>query len=257
MNVSGLLKTPTNPFQGDAGFRASGDVEADADKKKMIVAGAAVAGGVVGGIVAYEISDSMVKSHPVNSVTETWKQPVVQNQSMGQIPDDFYRPGGIWGFFPTGVPQREVTSGQYGGTPVLDPQGFAAMESRTQTFTGHGTPMVNWETHQIQKPQLDPHQPYDMSQMPNTHTIDQSWTDSDGVRHESSTTVTDGYWYRFSPNVQYKTVQAADGSTTYQKPDVKFETGVHTALNTTLGIIGGAAVAGTAAWLIQKSLDKK
>ena len=208
-------------------FRASGGAEYSKGGEAMVAAaktgagvGAAV-GAISGAVIEGMSAQRLVESQPVNSVTETWKTPVTQDQVIGKIPADYYTPNDIIGVFPHEVGQRNVTA----PVPVTSDKGEVAWQTHTQTFTDHGRPVVQWQAHTLGNPVLNG---YTQSDMPDNT----SYQDHNGNWH----TVQQGTWHRFNPEVQYNNL-----GHDYQTPDVHFETGVSVVGRTFLGALAGAA----------------
>lgn len=238
-----------NPFKSDSGFRQLQAAEEEPRHQVAWTIGMGAVGSLVGGGLAYQHSQNQIEHLPLNSVAQTWKEPVMTDKVLGQIPADFSRLGGIWSFFPQDVAQRDVHAREFGGVPKLDTDGHAILQTQSHTFVGHGNPVVGYESRPVQAPYLDSKSPYSMSTWPisgNCH------EDSDGNQHCD----TIGYWYRFHPNVQYTTVETPEGKTNYEVPKVHFETGVNTVLNTFLGTLAGFGLFAVATYFIQRALQQ-
>lgn len=237
MNLSSI----GNFFRASSGTEYSQRGEANAN---AIYAGAgigAAVGAVSGGVIEYTSASHMVEAQPVNSVTETWKTPITQDQVIGKVPADYYTPNNVYGMIPHDVGQRDITAPM----PNTNPSGEVMWQNHTQTFTDHGKPVVQWESHQLGRPFLNG---YSQSDMPDNS----SYQDRNGNWH----TVQNGTWHRYYPDIQYK-----DMGQNYQTPSVHFETGVSVGARTFFGILVGAMAGGVGGALVgvaaKKFMDKE
>lgn len=210
--------------------------------KVAIGAGAgAVLGGAVGGVMAYDRAAAEVEKIPTQSVTEQWQTPVTHDKVIGQIPNDYYTPNNGFGISVQTQSlhdvSRPVPVTTDGGAPSA---GNVQWDSHTQTFTGHGNPLVNWTEHRVTVPHLVGSTSWDVNDT-------DTWTDGRGVEHDHL----NGTWHRFSPDVR-----DMDTGVSYKTPDVTFENGVGVAGRTFVGLAVGAAVGATAGALVGIAVKK-
>lgn len=224
--------------QGSSLFKAK-DLLKNKDGKvdsKALATGAgigAAVGGITGGVLEHGRATAEVQKLPVESVTLDWTEPVTVSKNLGKIPQDHYQPGGFFGIFPRAVGMEDVVR----KSPIIRDDGTVAMQQQHKTFTDHGNVMVQWKTREIRDPFLNPSAPYTQSIWEDAYWREDcdTYRDSNGDLKESCTSYREvrGYWVRYSPNIEYKTL----GS--YEAPEVTFETGVSVGLRTFLGVLAG------------------
>ena len=223
------------------------------DKPKLgdsILKGATIGAGVGGatGIILGAIeANKKVKALPVESVTLNIKEPVYETKEIGKIPKNQYVPSWPWNSVNT-TPTEPV----YEKVPLKDKNGNVIYKEYQQTFQGHGKPLVNYETKEVKEPTFNG---YSQSIWEDSDT-DCYTTEEYDYYDEEYKTVTrcyediDGYWVRFYPKIDYKVID------TYQKPVVKFETGVSYAQHMILGGLMGAAVGGVIGGVLGAVVNK-
>jgi hypothetical protein len=201
-----------------------------------------VAAGVIGAVVAHSSAMADVNKLPVESVSLNWKEPIMQDKNLGQIPSNYYQPNNIWGWVNDNNGKVDVVR----QAPALDPSGQPYLQPRSHTFTDHGKPVVRWEDQTIRDPQL---KGWSESTIPDTEQVlvghhterVEVGTDSNGRaiyenrQVDDYETRTKGYQHSFSPDIDYRNLG------TWQKPEVTFETGVNVGLRTFGGFLIGAA----------------
>ena len=223
--------------------------ENNTQKGKDILTGAAIGAGVgaVGGaLYGYNQAQNEIQKVPIQTVEITKKEPIFENKEIGKIPKDQYVPNSWWwGNKIDTTPTEPV----YAKVPVKDQNGKVVYKEWTETVSGHGKPVVSYETKEVKEPVFKGFKQYTYE---DTHTSCYTYkdTDYDGntVYKERCTTYVDGIWIRFSPNVDYVVVDK------YQVPQVKFEHGVDvfgkvmngmligTALGAVIGGVTGAII---------------
>jgi hypothetical protein len=217
-------------------------MEDDTGKHSILIkttAAGAVIGGAVGGLFAYSSAMNEVNSKPVNSVSLDWDRPVMHDKMVGQIPNDYYEPNNVFGYFHQNTMKNVVEP-----APVVDSSGHPQMEHTAKTFTDHGQPVVHWNEKSIRDPYLNGYS-------------DNRWEDGHDVavgQDKNGNTIyehrIDGWQHNFYPRIGYTNI----GS--FKKPDVTFETGVNVAERTVLGILLGMGAGAAAAALIRAGIEK-
>lgn len=202
---------------------------------KSVVKGA-LAGGVVGAILGGIQANKKIKSLPVETVEVKIKEPVYETKEIGKIPKDQYIPPWSWGFVNT-TPTESV----YEKVPVKDENGKVLYKEYTQTFQGHGKPIVNYETKEVKEPIFKGYNQIIRAD------IDQNCIDESDICSEEI----EGYWIHFSPKIEYKVID------TYQKPKIKFETGISVLEHVIVGGLIGAAVGGVVGAVLSKLFSKE
>jgi gas vesicle protein len=208
--------------------------KANPEKADNIVTGAVV-GGVAGAGVgalygAFKAQDEINKV-PVETVTLTYKEPTYVSKEIGKIPEDKYVYN--WGWFTNidNTPTKPVIK----EVPVKDENGKVVYKEIVKTFSGHGKPVVSYQTKEVKEPVF---LGWDQNVIADTHT--RCHEHSDGEKH--CTSYVHGYWVRYWPKITYNVID------TYQEPKVKFNHGVNVGkyiLNGVLiGGVIGAAVGG-------------
>lgn len=200
-----------------------------------------VAVGIIGAVMSHSSAMGDVNKLPVESVSLSWKEPIMQQKTIGQIPANYYEPANIWGW----VNQNNGKVDVVRDAPALDASGQPVMNNRSHTFSDHGKPVVKWETTKIQDPQLKgflENEIADTERVMVGHHTERvaDGTDSKGntiyknVEVDDYETRTKGWNHSFSPDIDYKTLG------TYEKPNVTFETGVSVGMRTFTGFLIGA-----------------
>jgi hypothetical protein len=225
-----------------------------------------VAAGITGAVIAHSSAMADVNKLPVESVSLKWKEPIMQQKNLGQMPADYYQPNNVWGWVNNSGKVDVVRD-----APALDASGQPVMNPRSHTFTDHGKPVVRWQDMKIQDPQL---KGWNESTLPDnervmvghhTESVDSGRRDSQNriiykdVEVDDYETRTKGWNHSFSADIDYKTVG------TYTKPEVTFETGVSVGLRTFVGFLVGAGTGavgvalatGAAKRALEKMQEKK
>lgn len=218
---------------------------------------------IVGGVQAH----NQISNVPINSVTKTWNEPRMQDQYVGQIPRNHYEPNSPFGISISNQSMRDVSA----SNPVLS-NGKPVMDSKTQTWSDHGTPVVTERTYNIEQKSLNKQNPCYVVRNEDSHTVYETkrvWQVDEPARkaeakYDEATgkytpardipekghyetkevpvgKVVHGYDVSYSPNYVSRVIG------TYNKPDVKFETGVNTfglMMGYGLGFAALGAVAG-------------
>jgi outer membrane lipoprotein SlyB len=197
--------------------------KANPEKANNIVTGAVV-GGVAGAGVgalygAFKAQDE-INSVPIETVTLTYKEPTYVSKEIGKVPKDKYVYTKIDNT-PTEPVIKEV--------PVKDENGKVVYKEIVKTFSGHGKPVVSYQTKEVKEPVF---LGWDQNVIANAHT--HCHTDSDGDKH--CTSHVDGYWVRYLPEITYNVID------TYQEPKVKFDHGVNVGKYILNGVLIGGAI---------------
>lgn len=224
-------------------YRSSDVSIAEKYKCELIGAGTGfVAAGIIGAVIAHNDAMADVNKLPVESVSLNWKEPIMQQKTLGQIPADYYQPNNIWGWVNNNNGKVDIVR----DAPALDANGQPYLQPRSHTFTDHGKPVVQWHETKIQDPQL---KGWSESTIADTEEVlvghhrenVQVGTDSNGrAIYEDKLvddyeTQTKGYQHSFNPDIDYRNLG------TWSKPEVTFETGVNVGLRTFGGFLIGAA----------------
>ncbi len=221
----------------------------DSSKKGAIIGASigGVAGGLAGGIIAYNMSMNTVKANnDINSVSLDWQQPVMKSENLGSIPANYYQPANIFGVI-NAIQGNHGSVDVYRENPVMQ-NGKPVMQDVSKTFTDYGTPVVSWDTKNIQQSKLAGHHESVYTDV-HTEQIYEGKT-ADGREIYSTREEVKGYQHSFSPDIKNLTVG------NYQVPKVKFETGVNVGLNTTLGVLAGAGVGALAGGIAGAAIAK-
>jgi hypothetical protein len=232
--------------------------------------GAAIGAGIGAGI-AYANASGKVNAVPVQTVTENWKEPVTTDKNIGDIPHNQYFPASHWGSIlgtsggvfdemdrPNVNPDLRPTDPTIRPVPNLTAQGDPIFRDVTQTFSGHGQPILATTSHVVTTPTLGS-PAFNQSITDDSHYEtrdtgheDYSYsTDSNGVQHRvdngpetTQVRVLDGVRADFSPNVKDVPVNSAHN--TYETKNVTFNSGVDVGgivlKGALYGALGGAAV---------------
>jgi hypothetical protein len=215
-------------------------------------AGGAAAGGAIGTLVGLSIAGADVHSKPINSVTESWREPTTKDSVIGKIPEDQY----YHSRYAAEGPDLEPTDPVHEQVPTFGPNGLPVYHNVTQTFTHHGLPVVTTNHNILTMPTLTG-STFNVHEDTHRETYD-TGKDSDGHETTSTREVTDGYWTRFDPTIKQQPVQTPDN--TYDTKSVKFETGVNVgkmALNGFLYGAGLGAAAGLTADVAHQILSER
>ncbi len=217
-------------------------VESFAERHKCIVGttiAGTVVGGIIGGVVSYNSAMGEVRQQPVNTVTRDWDQPVMREKQIGEIPNNYYEPNNVFGFFHNNTFKPVVEN-----APVVGADGKPRMEHVEKTWTEHGQPIVREEIRNIKDPVL---RGYHENRWEDSHdvVVGRDQNGNDIIQREIN-----GWNHNFSPNVEYRTIG------TYKVPDVHFETGVNVAGRTVVGILVGMGAGATAAALAGAGIEK-
>ncbi|MCS7243163.1 MAG: hypothetical protein RMJ36_00270 [Candidatus Calescibacterium sp.] len=196
-------------------------------------AGGAIVGSILGGIQA----NKKVKALPIETVEVKIKEPVYETREIGKIPPNQYVPSWPWGSV-----NNNPTESVYEKFPIKDESGKVVYKEYTQTFQGHGKPVVNYTTQEVKEPIFKGY----------SQTI---WEDIDEycIKNEYTEKCyqeVKGYWIRFYPKIDYKIID------TYQKPHVKFETGISYLEHILVGGLAGAAIGGIVGGVVAAALTK-
>jgi len=225
-------------------------------KGEAILTGAFIGAGVgaVGGAMAGSIkAQNEIKKVPVESVTITYKEPVYETKEIGKIPRNQYVR--TWGWF-GGQVDLTPTEPVYEKVPIKDESGKVFYKEVTKTFTDHGKPVVNYNTVEVKEPVFNGYTHYVRAD----YYVDcYSHEHSDGTMHEHCTQEILGYWFRFTPKIDYKVID------TYQVPEVKFEHGVDVggmilkglALGTAVGAVMGGVIGAVVYSISQMDKEEK
>ncbi len=254
---------------------------------KLAGAGAGI-GALVGGATGGILAARAINRVPVQSISVDYRAPSLHSERLGMVPADDYVPtpgwsNGMslrWGYpsFDRGVPTIPVVRNNptYGGDnhPVTLPT--------SETFSGHGTPSVSWDTKNISHYTMNG---YQRSVTPHTESVydhTDRWTEQEPytvyeTRSESYQNCTSQYnsdgstgqdCRTESRNVQvghteYRTVDrerriyrdelrgfyeryspnvASRVVGTYQAPRVSFDHGINTASYILKGVLIGAGI---------------
>jgi hypothetical protein len=191
--------------------------------KGVVVGGAA--GAFVGSLYGYLKAQDEVNKVPIETVTLTYGEPTYVSKEIGKIPENKYVPN--WGWFTStdNTPTKPVIE----QVPVKDENGKVVYKEVTKTFSGHGKPVVKYETKQVKEPVF-----LGWNQNIIEDTSKNCYTDSNGSKH--CTTITHGYWIRYWPKINYNVID------TYEKPEVKFDHGVNEGKYILNGLLIGTAM---------------
>jgi hypothetical protein len=107
--------------------------------------------------------------------------------------------------------------------PVKDDSGKVVYKEVTETLSGYGKPIINYNTYAVKEPVF---KGYTQDIIPDKYCYDDEYRQCE-VR---------GYWLRFYPKVDYNVID------TYQVPQVRFEHGVDVLGKTMKGLALGTAV---------------
>lgn len=217
--------------------------------KSGILSGALIGGGVgalAGGITAYNMAWSEIKATvPLQSIDLSWQEPDLVRENIGSIPSDYYNnSSSYWASLPRGGVSNTPV---YENQPILV-DGKPKMHEINKTYTDYGTPAVEWKSNNINEKTLMGYrervvEDYHYEQVFDHYTTVSDGTDSDGntiYRQEAvyrDVKVTDGYWHKFSPDIEYTKWGQ------YETPSVKFDHGgIDVGLRTLAGIGIGAGI---------------
>jgi len=201
-------------------------------KKGEVILGSAFLGagaGAIGGLVyGRNQAQNEIKKMPVESVTLTYKLPTYETKEIGKIPHDQYikselreRDSGWW----YGKVDLTPTKPVYEKVPVKDDSGKVVYREVTETFSGRGKPIINYNTYEVKEPVLKGY---------TQHII----KDKNFHRDIERRGFFFGNWFEFYPIVDYNVID------TYQVPQVRFEHGVDVFGITLKGMALGAAAGG-------------
>ena len=252
MNISSVFGRKQKASQ-----RAVGDDQMKGGTASIDVKEAAVAGGIglaagagVGTLTGYLVGRHEVNQVPTESVTLTWKEPVMQNTTIGSIPHDQYFPANHWVDQCTSWGQQLArpnvnvdlnnSDPVVRATPVLDGNGNPLFQEVTKTFTDHGKPIVETHSHTVGIPTLEHNQPYDQRVSDDTHYGTCYTTDSEGHSQSHSQTMLDGVRVTFDANVRNVPVNSSQAN--YETKSVRFDSGVDVGGKVLEGMLIGAGV---------------
>jgi hypothetical protein len=195
--------------------------------KGEVVLGSAFLGagvGAIGGLIyGYNQAQNEIKKTPVESVTLTYKLPTYETKEIGKIPHDQYIRSGWW--YGAGSINLTPIEPVYEKVPVKDDSGKVVYREVTETFSGRGKPIINYNTYEVKEPVL---KGYDQ------HIIKDQYYHYD----EECRRYFFGNWFKFYPKVDYNVID------TYQVPQVTFEQNVDVLGKTMKGLALGAVVGG-------------
>jgi len=224
-------------------YRSSDVSIAQKYRCELIGAGAGfVTFGIFGAVMAHSDAMADVNKLPVESIPVNWKEPIIQQKNLGQIPADYYQPDNIWGWVNNNNGKVDIVR----DAPSLDANGQPYLQPRSKVFTDHGKPVLRWTEQTIRDPHL---KGWSESTIADTEEVlvghhterVQTGTDSNGrAIYENKLvddyeTQTKGYQHSFHPDIEYRNLG------TWSKPEVTFETGVNVGLRTFGGFLIGAA----------------
>ena len=211
------------------------------EKGKVILGSAFLGAGVgaIGGLIyGYNQAQNEIKKTPVESVTLTYKLPTYETKEIGKIPQDQYikseldeRDSGWW----YGKVNLTPTKPVYEKVPVKDDSGKVVYREVTETFSGRGKPIINYNTYEVKEPVLKGY---------TQHIIKDQHFHYDEERRGFFF----GNWFKFYPKVDYNVID------TYQVPQVSFEQNVDvlgmTMKGLALGAVVGAIIGGWCGWIL-------
>jgi hypothetical protein len=211
------------------------------EKGKVILGSAFLGAGVgaIGGLIyGYNQAQNEIKNAPVESVTLTYKLPTYETKEIGKIPQDQYlkselgeRDSGWW----YGKVDLTSTKPVYEKVPVKDDTGKVVYREVTETFSGRGKPIINYNTYEVKEPVLKGY---------TQRIIKDEYYHYDKERGGFFY----GNWIKFYPRVDYNVID------TYQVPQVSFEHGVDvlgkTMKGLALGAVVGAIIGGWCSWIL-------
>ena len=200
----------------------------------VATAAGAVGFGLLGALGGVAVAEAKIHALPVQSVTETWREPTTQDQIIGKIPADHYSYSSASAHNPDLTPTEPV----HAQVPVLDKSGVPVYHQVTKVFSDHGTPIVDTHHNVVSIPSLVG-STFHVSE--DTHTEQQlTGFDSDNNPTYTSHEVTDGYWTRHSPDIKQVPVQSSDSN--YDTKSVRFHTGVDVGRMAWHGFLYGVGV---------------
>lgn len=214
-------------------------------------AAGAAAGAVVGGTGAYLEGRLEIANLPEKTLDLKWKEPLLQEKNIGQIPKNFYvssgsgKMGAKEGYVPVNVK-----------APVFGYTGEPVMQDHQQSFKDHGAPVVTWLNHQIKDPFLTGYEEHVSEDGHYTNigsgcsTIISPYPQFGSGGDCISVHNVDGYHHNFTPKIDYRVVGE------YQTPQVTFETGVNIFSRTLWGVVLGMG-AGALAGALLTALSRK
>jgi hypothetical protein len=192
--------------------------KANPEKAGCILIGAllgGLSGASVGLLFGAAKAHDEIKKVPLETVTLTYKEPTYVSKEIGKIPEDKYVPN--WGWFTNidNTPTKPVIE----KVPVKDENGKVVYKEIVKTFSGHGKPVVSYQTKEVKEPVF---QGWSQNVIPDAHS--------------------NYYWVRYWPKITYNVID------TYQEPKVIFEHGVNEdkygLKGVLIGGVVGAAVGG-------------
>jgi hypothetical protein len=196
--------------------------------KEEVIAGGVFYGGLVGAIggliYGYNQARNEIKKKPVESVTLTYKLPTYETKEIGKIPQDQYIRRG-WGYGSGSINLTPIEP-VYEKVPVKDDSGKVVYKEVTETLSGYGKPIINYNTYEVKEPVFKGYTQDIILDKDCYYDYDDEYTECE-VR---------GYWIRFYPRVDYKVID------TYQVPQVRFDHGVDVLGKTMKGLALGTAV---------------
>ncbi len=219
--------------------------------KQTIQAGVLIGGtigGIGGGVIAYGLADKKITNKDLNTVQVNWKEPVLEPQNLGQIPQDFYSTE------LTGTPtqMKDVIV----NNPIMQ-DGKPLMTAHSATYTDYGVPKVSQKPAQIVHQNLSGYNetvtPVKVSLNNTTGqiTADIVKPEAGGSGSLTTTEQLSGFKHEYTPNIVPTPIAY------YDKPKVEFYTGVnavtYTVAGSLLGIVSGSIVGGLAGLLIEKA----
>jgi hypothetical protein len=180
----------------------------------------------IGGFFGYFNAKDAINNTPVETVTLTYKEPIYVSKEIGKIPEDKYdpKPDPDW-FTKPDTPTVPVIK----EVPVKDENGRVVYKEVTKTFSGHGKPVINYETKEVKEPAF-----LGWNKKITEDVRKKCYTDSNLKQH--CTRITDRLWIEYSPKIDYNVID------TYEKPEVKFDHGVNEGKYVFTGMLVGTAI---------------
>jgi len=194
--------------------------KANPEKADNIVTGAVVggvAGAGVGALYGYLKAQDEINKVPIETVTLTYKEPTYVSKEIGKIPEDKYVYN--WGWFTNidNTPTKPVIK----EVPVKDENGKVVYKEIVKTFSGHGKPVVSYQTKEVKEPVF---LGWSQNVIPDAHS--------------------NYYWVRYWPKITYNVID------TYQEPKVKFDHGVNVGKYILNGVLIGGVIGAVAGGVI-------
>jgi hypothetical protein len=200
----------------------------NSEKAENIVTGGVLGGVVgagVGALYGYFKAQDEINKVPVETVTLTYKEPTYVSKEIGKIPEDKYVYN--WGWFTNidNTPTKPVIK----EVPVKDDNGKVVYKEVVKTFSGHGKPVVSYQTKEVKEPVF-------LGWKQNVITDENTYCQEYDNGQKHCITYVYGYWVRYSPKITYNVID------TYEKPEVKFDHGVNVGKYILNGVLIGGAI---------------